>query len=483
MIAIAEKTVQRLRVPVQRFTEAILPWQYETFRAKDEGRARFFMCEIHRRGHKTTGGLNMLIRECMRHPNTPYFYMGPTYKQAKKTVWLDPNMLFSYLPDRQLYPWEKNEAELYIKFPNGSILQILGGDDPDSLRGPDWGGGVLDEWALMKENIWTEILNPVMAQHPDRWVMFCYTTKGDNHAAQMFDKDGCIESPAELPACGATSKHKPDWYCTRLDAEVSGIISRVELLKLKERMPTAFYDQEMRCARITVEERALITSRLMASLRSVYRVGKSMRKIISCDPSEGNDEIVLMYFENGKVCDFKALHTPAIADNIMIISGHVKNMAMEYKCFNVIIDSIGCGSGISGDMRLDKRFKVQSFKGNEKSNESERFKDKNTEAVWLTSREMRKGMVDPIEDAETRRQLTKLTCQVNRQGLLQLDEKKLIKKECGCSPDRGKAYVMGRYGIRNVEAEGDEGIDEYGRGDHKEDETAVANSYTVESSF
>jgi len=451
MIATAEqKTIQGIRVPVARFTDGILPWQYEVFRAFDERRARFFMCEIHRRGRKTTCGLNMLIRECMRHQNTPYFYMGPTYKQAKKTVWLDPNMLFSYLPDRSIYPWEKNESELYVKFPTGCLLQILGGDDPDSLRGPDWGGGVLDEWALMKENMWTEILNPVMAQDPRRWMMFLYTTKGDNHAAQMFDKYGCIESPVDLPACGATTKHLSDWFCTRLDAEVSGIIPKAELLKLKERMPTAFYDQEMRCARVTVEERALITSKLMESLRLVHKTDLTLKKIISCDPSEGNDEIVIMYFESGDVKDMKILHTPAIADNIMILSGHIKNMAMEHDCYNVIVDAIGCGAGVSGDLRLDKRFNVQSFKGNEESNEPERFKDKNTEAVWLTSREMRQGEVDPIEDIETRRQLTKLTCQVNRNGQLQLDEKKVIKKECNCSPDRGKAYTMGRYGLRNV---------------------------------
>ena len=456
-----------IRVPGARFIESLYPWHYETLRVFDEGRARFIMAEIHRRARKTTFGLNLLVRECATHPKRPYFYMGPTYKQAKKTVWLDPNMLFAALPDRQIYPWEKNESELYIRFPNGAILQILGGDDPDSLRGPDWEGGVLDEWALMKEEIFTEILRPVMTQDIRRWVLFLYTTKGFNHAAQMFNLYGglaAVPNPVGLPASGATAKPKAGWYCTRLDAEVSGILPRAELGKAKAEMPRWFYDQEMRCARITAEERALITSVLMASLDLVYISPLETRKLIACDPSEGRhpaekgvkpvgDEIVVQYFENNCVKEQRVFSQAAISDNIMILSGHLKNMAMEFKCNNFIVDGVGIGKGVADDLSLNEKYEVQIFKGGEKSSEPERFADKNMEAVWCTSRQMRTGKVDPIEDAETRRQLTKLRCQANRRGQLQLDPSPQIKKDCGCSPDRARCYVMGTYGLQFVEPE------------------------------
>jgi hypothetical protein len=475
MIGLEEQTVElQVDVPVAKFTKNILPWQYTVFRAFDQKLAQFFMNELHRRARKTSFGLNVLIAEAVTHPDRPYFYMGPTYKQAKKTVWLDPNMLFSFLPDRDEFGWEKNESELYIRFCNGAMLHILGGDDPDSLRGPDWEGGVLDEWALMKQNIFFEILRPVITQDPLRWLMFNYTTKPDSHATAMFDKYGCIKTPADLPACGPTKERMPGWFCMRLDAEVSKILPAVELAKAKAEMPGWLYDQEFRCARVTSEERALITSILMESLEHVHIPELETKKIISIDPAEGRiksravdeetlgqqgDEIVLKYFENTEVVEQQILSRPAISDNIMILSGYAKNMAMAHKCRNFIVDSIGIGKGVADDLRLEKddddkpKFHVQLFKGNEKSSEPERFKDKNMEAVWLTSRQMRNGRVEPIEDDETRRQLTKLRCQANRVGQLQLDPSEKIKEACGCSPDRAKCYVMGIYGLQNVKPE------------------------------
>jgi hypothetical protein len=442
-----------VQVPTARFIDNILPWQYETMRAFDEGRARFIMGELHRRARKTTMGLNLLIREWSTHPGASYFYMGPTYKQAKKTVWLDPNMLFACLPERSDYAWEKNESELYVRSAQGAMLHILGGDDPDSLRGPDWRGGVLDEWSLMKENIFTEILYPVISQDTWRWLAFFYTTKGMNHAAMMFDKYGGIQSPLDLPASGATSNPEPEWYCTRLDAEVSGIIPAAELAKAKQRMPVWLYDQEYRCARVTQEERALITSVLMEALEAVYKPATETKKIISCDPAEGNDEIVCQAFENTEVEEQKILHRAGIGDNLMILSGHLKNMGMDHECNNFIIDGIGIGKGVADDLRLDKAKNVIVFKGNEKASESERFADKNMEALWYVYRRMQKGEVEPIEDRETKRQLPMLRCQANRSGQLALDNRDKIRKECGCSPDRAKCYLMGIYGLQFVESE------------------------------
>lgn len=451
-----------MRVPVDRFLAGMVDWQVKLFRAFDSKIARFYDCECHRRARKTTGAINLLIRECLRTYNSSYFYMGPTYAQAKDIIWLDPNMLFAYLPSQSEYPWEKNESDLYIRFPlNNTILHILGGDKPDRLRGIDAKGGVLDEWALMKEEIFTQILMPIMTPDPTRWLLFLYTPKGQNHATRMFDKGGKIASDKDLPVNGPTKDRLPDWYCIRLDAEHSGIIPQNELAKAKKEMPAHLYDQEMRCARVTAEERSLITSLLLSNLEGVYVISTALKKIIACDPSEGGDEIVIRYFENTAEPDPPIiLHKAGIADNLMILSGHLKNLSMAKKCNNFILDGIGIGKGVADDLRLNENYNVQVFKGNEEANDSEQFADKNMEATWYVSRQMRLGKVEPIEDDETKRQLVVASrFQPNHKGQLALDRSDLIRKDLGCSPDRAKAYIMGIYGLQNVSAEITESVE------------------------
>src|SRR5712692_1716320 len=60
-----------------------------------------------------------------------YGHVMPTYKQAKLAAW---DMLQFYAqPIPGALP---NEAELSIRYPNGSKIQLFGADNPDALRGP-----------------------------------------------------------------------------------------------------------------------------------------------------------------------------------------------------------------------------------------------------------------------------------------------------------------------------------------------------------
>ena len=308
-----------VRSLVDKFTDNIFNWQITWLSAFDRKIARYFMGEIHRRGRKTSLGINGLIREAVTHKNSNYFYMGPFQKEVRLMVWLDPNMLFSYLPDKKDIPWQENKSEMYIHFlKQNTYIHFLGGDNPDALRGTDWAGGVLDEFDQMKLEIWTEILYPIYTTSPDKWVWIFYTPKGE-HAPMMFDEKGKIVSNMDLPVNGVTKDHQPNWFLMRLDAEYSGILTKQALEEAKREMPAHLYDQEMRCARVTAEERALISSLLLDSLDKVITSDSEMKKIISCDPSEGVDEIIIKYFENTVEVDMKVLHHADIKENIIII--------------------------------------------------------------------------------------------------------------------------------------------------------------------
>ena len=158
-----------------------------------------------------------------------YAYLAPTYVSAKNIVWRDPNMLSKYLPISRVL--RKNESELYIEFDNGSILKILGADKPDALRGSDWCGVGLDEFALQKREIWEEILRPIIAQDDKRWAIFAFTPKGVNYAHELWVK----------------SKEWDGWIQSMLKGSQSGLLEEDQLIQAKKEMTDALYNQEIEC--------------------------------------------------------------------------------------------------------------------------------------------------------------------------------------------------------------------------------------------
>ena len=179
--------------------------------------------------HNTTLAINLLIREASTIPNQRFGYITSTFIAAKNIIWRDPNMIKKYLPDALVK--RKNESELYVEFNNGSILSIHGSDNPDSLRGVDFRGVVIDEWAFVDPVVWFEIIRPIIAQSRERWAMFIYTPNGRNHAYMMHVKN----------------KDEPEWKHYTLDAETSQIIPQEELVKIKREIPAITYAQEFMC--------------------------------------------------------------------------------------------------------------------------------------------------------------------------------------------------------------------------------------------
>jgi len=422
-----------MSIPNERFNDGLHHWQLGVLQAFDEGLARFFALEWHRRARKTTLGLNLLIRECVRNPKSSYVYVAPTYTQARNIIWDDPNMLDAYLPDKAEMGCKMNEQKLHVKFANGSLLSVRGADKPDSLRGIDAAGVFFDEWALIKPEAWTEIFRPIIAQNAKRWAMFAFTPKGPNHATEMLDRALLSESEG--------------WFGQTLRASESNLLPQVELDKARQEMPTSLYDQEFECARITDEERTLITSRMIEGLKAIaLRLYPQTRRIISCDPATGGDECVCYVGENGEIIDELILHER----DTMKIAGHLAILGSKYEIDDYIIDSIGLGKGIA-DRLTELGKNVQPFCSSEKAIDSDRFRNLRVEAWWYVMEQMEAHEVPYPVDSELRRQLSGVRYKVmDSSGRLQLDPKDATKKILGRSPDRADAYVMMQYGLQFV---------------------------------
>lgn len=446
-------------VPNRRFLSGLTPWQGEALQAFDSG-SDFLILEWARRHWKTTTILNILLRECVRYPKSIYTHVFPFYREGRETIWDDPNMLDMYLPDKREIFWKKNESKMHVRFANGSIYRLVGADRYDTLRGPDFQGVGMDEWSMIVEKAYTTVFMPILAgkQHEggkrNRFAIFGYTPKGVNHATRMFDWAACLSEQGQtLPTFGRAGKCKPKWFASRVINDRSNFLDPAFLKMAEERWPKAVRDQEINCARVTDEERVLITSAMIEELRQYQLNPTKTRHIISCDPSLGGDACPILHIVNGRVPD-GAEHTLILHErNPMIITGEIIAMMTRHNCEDAVVDATGITIGKAIVARMaEQGHSCFAFGSSEKATDEKRFVNRKTEAWMEVTEQIQAHKIPYIEDQEIREDISSVRYKTSdSRGRLALEPKEDTKKRLGRSPDKGDAFVMGNYRLPYIE--------------------------------
>lgn len=178
------------------------------------GKRRAFLL-YHRRAGKDFSCFMFTIYCALRDVPGVYFYIFPSYTQGKKVIWdgIDEsgNRLLDYIP-KALIDGKPNQTEMKLRFINGSIIQIIGSDNPDAIRGTNPKGVVLSEYALQDPRIWTEVLSPILVKNKG-WAIFNTTPQGRNHAYDLWDN----------------AQNSPYWFCQKLTVDDTGLISKEEI--------------------------------------------------------------------------------------------------------------------------------------------------------------------------------------------------------------------------------------------------------------
>ena len=186
---------------------------------------RYSVLVIHRRAWKTTISITKLIYEALKNKGF-YWYISPTYRQSKAIAW---EMLKKFT--RQI-PWtETNESELYVRFPNWSLIRLFWADNPDSLRWLDLKWVVFDEYAQQPANIYSEIIFPML--NANNWfAIWIWTPKGKNAFHTLYEK-----------------WRKDDKYFTMLlGVSYTKLLNEQQLKDARAEMTQEEYDQEYECS-------------------------------------------------------------------------------------------------------------------------------------------------------------------------------------------------------------------------------------------
>lgn len=222
--------------------------------------ARFGVLVCHRRWGKSVLAVNLLQQGALicEKERPRFAYIGPTYRQAKSTVWDYAKHYARPIPGVKF-----NESELRVDYPNGGQVRVYGGDDPNSLRGIYLDGVVVDEYGLHAADIFTTVLRPALSDRAG-WALVLGTPNGKNQFYDLYQK-------------ALTSPDYAEWYhavhrASEIDfgtlATYPNALTPNELLDARKVMTADEYAQEFECSFEAAVKGAIYAAELEASRRA-----------------------------------------------------------------------------------------------------------------------------------------------------------------------------------------------------------------------
>lgn len=192
----------------------------------------------HRRWGKDEVALHWAAAAASTKAGT-YWHLLPEASQGKKAIWDAVNPHTGERRIDEAFPAKFRKgvwaSEMKIELTNGSIWQVVGSDNYDSLVGSSPRGVVFSEWSLAKPEAWA-FIRPILAEN-DGWALFLWTPRGRNHATRAFE----------------ARRNEDDWFCVRSTAVSTGVFTPDQLEREKREMIAETGSAEEGAARFASE--------------------------------------------------------------------------------------------------------------------------------------------------------------------------------------------------------------------------------------
>lgn len=390
-------------------------------------RKRFTVLALHRRAGKTELAIMELLDAAMRCSKElgHFVYLAPFLKQAKANVWARLKLKLEPMRRRGSACVVINEGELSVRFPNGASVRIYGADNPDAMRGMRLDGVVLDEVAWMAPEVWTDVIQPALADRRG-WALFIGTPAGINLFSELF--------------YGAANK--PDWHAARYTVHDTDALDPEEVRRISDPTvtPERTFAREFLCDFAAAGDDQLISlTDVETAARRVYvaRDIQGAPRILGIDPARfGDDRSVVVRRQGLQMFDpiiFRQL------DN-MELAARIANIMEDWCPHAVFIDS-GAGAGVIDRLRqLGHEVVEVPFGG--KATASALFINRRTEMWWLMRDWLASGAIP--NDVTLKQELATPIYWFDNSGRKVLEAKDEIKKRLlgAGSPDIADALAL-----------------------------------------
>jgi hypothetical protein len=192
------------------------PYQLDLCDKFESGKYKKFMAIWNRRAGKDICAFNLMLRAALKKVGV-YYYIFPTYSQAKKVIWdsitNSGDRFIDYIPTPLVA--SKNSQEMKIKLINGSLIQLVGSDSAsESLVGTNPIGCVFSEYALQDPKAY-QFLRPILLINGG-WSLFISTPRGRNSLYDLYKI--AIDNPEE-------------WYVSYLTIKETKVVSEEDVQK------------------------------------------------------------------------------------------------------------------------------------------------------------------------------------------------------------------------------------------------------------
>jgi len=208
---------------------------------------RFCTVPAGRRGGKTEVASRRVFRRGLqnRGDKKRYFLGAPTVGHAKKLYW---DRIKRLCLDTGVGWIDKSEGSLMLTLPTNSEIWLLGFAEPDRFDGIIWHGGVVDEFADMEWEVWSEHIRPGLTDTLG-WCDFIGVPCGRNHYWRMVQEYSTNPDLDYWANFGWTTEEVLPRYLGEEQA-------RIEIEQAKQDLDPRTFEQEYRASFVTFAGRA-----------------------------------------------------------------------------------------------------------------------------------------------------------------------------------------------------------------------------------
>lgn len=217
----------------------------------------------HRRAGKDLTCVNITAIKALQRVGT-YWYVLPYANQARRIVWNgmtgEGKKFIDYFPKEIVE--KKSEQEMRIHLKNGSVIQLMGSDDPDKMVGANPVGVVFSEYSISDPAAW-QLINPILAENGG-WALFNGTPRGENHFYKLLLR----------------AQSEGSWFSSHLSVKDTKAIAADEIRKARSELNNeARFQSEYMCSFKTPVEGAYYG----AQINRAYKE-KRVVETIAVDP-------------------------------------------------------------------------------------------------------------------------------------------------------------------------------------------------------
>ena len=352
-----------------------------------------------------------------------FVYVAPFLRQAKAIAWA--RLKSKIEPLRRTSVIEINEGELSVRFKhNGAIIRLFGGDNPDAMRGLRLDGIVLDEVSQLKNELWTDIVQPALSDRLG-WSIFIGTPSGINLFSELYYK--AIEEDG--------------WTAARYTVYDTDSLHPDEVTRLKRDMSETSFAREYLCDFSAQGDDQLIAlADTEDAAKRIYQKDhvKLSPIVLGIDPARFGDDRSVVFRRQGRQA-FEPVVYRGI-DN-MELAARVANLIEQHDPDAVFCDA-GAGSGVIDRLR-QLSYDVIEIPFGGKAIKPEQYINRRSEMWWLMKQWIEDGGAIP-NDVALKQELATPIYWYDNVGRRVLESKDQIKKRLqgAGSPDLADALAL-----------------------------------------